>query len=293
MSRAGSAHRRTGRRSGHFETVAGTGRSRRQTPGSSVFQRPSAKEAQETRPQSGRRLRQESPASAATAGKDRRNLRGAPCPSSAPIAAAPSTRHASISSTRPRSRAGPSTGSSTYTSASVAAASAAFRAAIRCKPRTLWERPPRNSERTPKQPSWTSTSRPVSLTASWCAARRISLACASAAAVRCTRSSEPPDTAYVIDRTRSGDVAEDILGGDYAGVMIHDGWSHRLHRRRGVAVLAMKTCRVSSRPDDVGAGACPFDAPCPERCHISAPSVHDRAKNKRLPPAQALGCRSG
>jgi transposase len=32
-------------------------------------------------------------------------------------------------------------------------------------------------------------------------------------------------TAYVIDPTRSGAVAERILGADYAGVMIHDGWS--------------------------------------------------------------------
>jgi len=32
-------------------------------------------------------------------------------------------------------------------------------------------------------------------------------------------------TAYLIDPTRSGDVAADILGLDYAGTMIHDGWS--------------------------------------------------------------------
>lgn len=32
-------------------------------------------------------------------------------------------------------------------------------------------------------------------------------------------------TAYVIDPTRSGAVAERLLGLDYAGVMIHDGWS--------------------------------------------------------------------
>jgi transposase len=32
-------------------------------------------------------------------------------------------------------------------------------------------------------------------------------------------------TAYVIDPTRSGDVAADILGWDYGGLMIHDGWS--------------------------------------------------------------------
>jgi hypothetical protein len=32
-------------------------------------------------------------------------------------------------------------------------------------------------------------------------------------------------TAYVIDPTRSGAVAEAILGLDYDGTMIHDGWS--------------------------------------------------------------------
>jgi transposase len=35
----------------------------------------------------------------------------------------------------------------------------------------------------------------------------------------------PQATAYVIDRTRSGAVAEAILGPDYDGTMIHDGWS--------------------------------------------------------------------
>jgi transposase len=35
----------------------------------------------------------------------------------------------------------------------------------------------------------------------------------------------PEATAYVIDPTRSGDVAAAILGLDYAGTMIHDGWS--------------------------------------------------------------------
>jgi transposase len=35
----------------------------------------------------------------------------------------------------------------------------------------------------------------------------------------------PQATAYVIDPTRSGAVAEDILGLDYGGTMIHDGWS--------------------------------------------------------------------
>jgi transposase len=35
----------------------------------------------------------------------------------------------------------------------------------------------------------------------------------------------PAATAYVIDPTRSGAVTERILGADYAGTMIHDGWS--------------------------------------------------------------------
>jgi transposase len=35
----------------------------------------------------------------------------------------------------------------------------------------------------------------------------------------------PQATAYVIDPTRSRAVAEDILGLDYDGTMIHDGWS--------------------------------------------------------------------
>jgi transposase len=35
----------------------------------------------------------------------------------------------------------------------------------------------------------------------------------------------PHATAYVIEPTRSGAVAEDILGLDYDGTMIHDGWS--------------------------------------------------------------------
>src|SRR5262249_30349558 len=35
----------------------------------------------------------------------------------------------------------------------------------------------------------------------------------------------PDATAYVMDPTRSGEVAERVLGLDYSGVMIHDGWS--------------------------------------------------------------------
>jgi transposase len=35
----------------------------------------------------------------------------------------------------------------------------------------------------------------------------------------------PEATAYIIDPTRSGDVAARLLGRDYPGLMIHDGWS--------------------------------------------------------------------
>ncbi|HEV3449034.1 MAG TPA: IS66 family transposase [Gemmataceae bacterium] len=35
----------------------------------------------------------------------------------------------------------------------------------------------------------------------------------------------PDATAYVIDSTRGGAVSEALLGRDYAGIMIHDGWS--------------------------------------------------------------------
>jgi hypothetical protein len=35
----------------------------------------------------------------------------------------------------------------------------------------------------------------------------------------------PEATAYVIDPTRSGGVAEAILGLGHDGTMIHDGWS--------------------------------------------------------------------
>jgi transposase len=35
----------------------------------------------------------------------------------------------------------------------------------------------------------------------------------------------PQATLYVIDPTRSGDVAQRLLGADYDGVLIHDGWS--------------------------------------------------------------------
>jgi transposase len=64
----------------------------------------------------------------------------------------------------------------------------------------------------------------------------------------------PLATVYVIDPTRSADPAKRVLGRDYAGVMIHDGWSpydtfpHALHQqclahllRRGKELLETAT----------------------------------------------------
>jgi transposase len=65
----------------------------------------------------------------------------------------------------------------------------------------------------------------------------------------------PEATAYVIDPTRSGAVAEAILGLDYDGTLIHDGWSpydqfedarhqqclnHLLRRADGMAATATR-----------------------------------------------------
>jgi transposase len=47
----------------------------------------------------------------------------------------------------------------------------------------------------------------------------------------------PRATVYTVDPTRSAKVAEDILGTDYSGIMIHDGWSpydnftHAVHQQ--------------------------------------------------------------
>jgi transposase len=68
-------------------------------------------------------------------------------------------------------------------------------------------------------------------------------------------------TAYVIDPTRSGAVAEDILGLDFDGTMIHDGWSpydqfkdawhqqclnHLLRRADNMAAAATRGSRLFS-----------------------------------------------
>jgi transposase len=65
----------------------------------------------------------------------------------------------------------------------------------------------------------------------------------------------PQATVYVIDPTRSGAVAESVLGTDYCGTMIHDGWSpydqfesarhqqclnHLLRRADDMAATAMR-----------------------------------------------------
>ncbi len=72
----------------------------------------------------------------------------------------------------------------------------------------------------------------------------------------------PQATAYVIDPTRSGAVAEDILGLDYDGTRIHDDWSpydqlkdawhqqclsHLLRRADNMAEAAMREAVCSPR----------------------------------------------
>jgi transposase len=63
----------------------------------------------------------------------------------------------------------------------------------------------------------------------------------------------PEATAYIIDPTRSGVVAEAILGLDYAGTMIHDGWSpyDRFHEATHQQCLR----HLLRRADEMGAAA--------------------------------------
>jgi transposase len=63
----------------------------------------------------------------------------------------------------------------------------------------------------------------------------------------------PEATAYVIDPTRGGAVAEAILGLDYAGTMIHDGWSpyDRFHEASHQQCLR----HLLRRADEMGATA--------------------------------------
>ena len=56
--------------------------------------------------------------------------------------------------------------------------------------------------------------RPMKPVGAWQAARR-----------GCTPSSAPRATCYVIDPTRSGAPAVELLGADWSGTLVHDGWS--------------------------------------------------------------------
>jgi len=71
----------------------------------------------------------------------------------------------------------------------------------------------------------------------------------------------PQATAYVIDPTRSGQVAEQLLGRDYAGVMIHDGWSpydNFLHARHQQCLAhLLRRCREMLHMAGRGAGRFP------------------------------------
>jgi hypothetical protein len=74
----------------------------------------------------------------------------------------------------------------------------------------------------------------------------------------------PEATAYVIDPTRSGDVAADILGLDYAGTMIHDGGSpdDRFHE----ASHQQRLRHLLRRADEMAAAATRGAVCLPRRC---------------------------
>jgi transposase len=85
----------------------------------------------------------------------------------------------------------------------------------------------------------------------------------------------PDATAYVIDPTRSGDVAARVLGQDYAGVMIHDGWSpyDNFTKARHQQCLAHPLRRCRELLDTASRGAVCFPR------HVSA--LLQRALNLR------------
>jgi transposase len=70
----------------------------------------------------------------------------------------------------------------------------------------------------------------------------------------------PDATAYAIDPTRSGDVAQRLLGQDYAGVMIHDGWSpyDNFHNARHQQCLGHLLRRCRELLEIAGRGAVHF-----------------------------------
>ncbi len=70
----------------------------------------------------------------------------------------------------------------------------------------------------------------------------------------------PAATAYVIDPTRSGAVAERVLGAGYAGVMVHDGWSpyDNFKRARHQQCLAHLLCRCREMLETATRGAVRF-----------------------------------
>ncbi len=78
----------------------------------------------------------------------------------------------------------------------------------------------------------------------------------------------PEATAYVIDPTRSGDVAADILGFDYAGTMIHDGWSpyDRFHQASHQQCLRHLLRRADEMEAAATRGAVCFPGAWPSCC---------------------------
>jgi transposase len=87
----------------------------------------------------------------------------------------------------------------------------------------------------------------------------------------------PQATAYVIDPTRSGDIAEGLLGLDYTGVMIHDGWSpyDNFRKAQHQQCLAHLLRRCHELLETATRGAVRFPRRVSERLH-DALDLRDR-----------------
>ncbi len=79
----------------------------------------------------------------------------------------------------------------------------------------------------------------------------------------------PQGTVYVIDPTRSGDVAEDLLGLDYSGVLGHDGWAtyDRFTQARHPQCLSHLLGRCRDMQEIAVAGAVRFPRRVEEHLH--------------------------
>ncbi len=90
-------------------------------------------------------------------------------------------------------------------------------------------------------------------------------------------------TGYVIDRRRGVEVAEGVLGGDYAGTLIHDGWApyDRFRRAAHQQCLAHLLRRCTEMIEAATAGAVRFPRQVKELL-MSAFDLRDRRDGGRL-----------